>query len=128
MTSPDYADPTVVTTRYRRAAQEWDDRMGDALVRARNWRFVALVALAGMVLSNAGTLYLGTLPKSVPYIIELDGVGQATFRGELGRVATAGKPSDRQVQYQLRRFVQALRSVSSDARMTKQLWSEAMQM
>jgi type IV secretion system protein TrbF len=128
MSTTQWADPTVVETRHMRARQEWDSRNGDALVRARNWRFFALVALFGMVFSIGGNIYLGTRPKSVPYIIEIDDIGTAAFRGELGVEAASFRPTDKHVQFQLRHFVQAVRSVSSDARVTKQQWHEAMSM
>lgn len=128
MTMAQWADPTVVETRHMRARQEWDARQGDALVRARNWRFFALVSLMGMVGAIGGLTYLGTLPKSVPYVIEINELGEATFRGELGVEAANFRPNDKHVQYQLRQFIQAVRSVSSDARVTEQLWREAMAM
>jgi len=126
--SVQYSDPTVVDTRYKRARQEWDARMGDALVRAHHWRLTAVIALIGMVISNAGAIYLGTKPKSVPYVIEIDQVGDAVFRGELGKEAGAFKPSDIQVQAQLRQFVRDVRSVSSDRRVTERWWREAVAM
>jgi type IV secretory pathway TrbF-like protein len=128
MSTTQWADPTVVETRHMRARQEWDLRQGEALVRARNWRFFALVSLFGMLLSIGGIIYLGTKPKSVPYVIEIDQLGDATFRGELGVEAASFRPTDKHVQYQLRHFVQAVRSVSSDAHVTEQLWREAMSM
>lgn len=134
MSTTQYADPTVladptpIETRYMRARQEWDTRMGDSIVRARNWRFVAFVSLLGMMLSIGGIIYLGSKPKSVPYVIEINTLGDATFRGELGIEASSFRPTDKHVQYQLRHFVQALRSVSSDGHVTEQLWREAMSM
>lgn len=128
MSTAQWADPTVVETRHMRARQEWDARQGDALVRARNWRFFALMSLFGMLLSIGGIIYLGTKPKSVPYVIAIDSLGDASFRGELGAEAAAFKPTDKHVQYQLRHFIQAVRSVSSDRRVTEQLWREAMSM
>lgn len=124
----EYADPTVVDTRYKRAKQEWDHRMGDSLVRARNWRFVAVGALIVLAFSIAGLIYLGTQPKSVPYVIEVDRLGEASFHGEIGREAVHFKPSEKHLQYQLRQFVQAVRSVSSDPKVTEKVWGEAVDM
>jgi len=31
-----------VETRYRKARKEWDDRMGGAVIQARNWRLATL--------------------------------------------------------------------------------------
>jgi type IV secretory pathway TrbF-like protein len=56
---------------YRRARQEWDDRMGSALTHARNWRIAAFVALGAVLLAIVGMIYLGRLPKAVPHVIEV---------------------------------------------------------
>jgi type IV secretion system protein VirB5 len=55
-----------VDTRYHRARQEWDRRMGTALAQAYNWRLAALLALGLVFVALLGTIYLGAQPKAVP--------------------------------------------------------------
>jgi type IV secretion system protein VirB5 len=42
-----------VETRYRKGRQEWDWRMGTAVIQARNWRLATLMSL-GLVLVSLG--------------------------------------------------------------------------
>jgi len=50
-----------VETRYRKARKEWDDRMGGAVIQARNWRLATLLALGLVLVSLAGTIYMHLL-------------------------------------------------------------------
>jgi type IV secretion system protein VirB5 len=110
-------------TPYRRARQEWDDRMGSALVHARNWRHATFAALAAVLVSIFGMIYLGRLPKAVPHIIEVDHLGAATYRGPVGQADYA--PTDATIRYHLQRFVENTRSISSDATVLKKNWFDA---
>lgn len=53
-------------TRYRKARQEWDRRMGSAVVHARNWRLATLASLGLVLVALIGTIYLDAQPKLVP--------------------------------------------------------------
>src|SRR6516162_8403221 len=64
-------------TLYQKAAQVWDDRIGSARVRARNWR---LMAFGCMLLSGglAGALvWQSTQGTITPWVVEVDHLGQA---------------------------------------------------
>jgi type IV secretion system protein TrbF len=110
-------------TPYRRARQEWDDRMGSALVHARNWRLSSFVAQATVLLCIAGMIHLGRLPKAVVHVVEVDPVGAATYRGPVGQ--TDYVPSDASIRYHLQRFIENTRGISSDPAVLKQNWLDA---
>jgi type IV secretory pathway TrbF-like protein len=112
-------------TRYRRARQEWDDRMGNAVIQARNWRLAAFGALGFDLLSCAGMIYLGAQPKAVPHIVHIDKLGAPTYIGPVGQAARDYRPSDASVKYHLRRFVEETRGVSSDPAVVKRNWTDA---
>ena len=112
-------------TPYMRARQEWDARMGNALVHARNWRLATFAALGAVMLALAGMVYLGRLPKAVPHIIEVDQLGAATYRGPVGQSGADYVPSDATVKYHLQRFIEDTRSISSDAAILKHNWLDA---
>jgi type IV secretory pathway TrbF-like protein len=111
------------STPYRRARQEWDDRMGSAIVHARNWRLASFATLAALFVAILGMIYLGRLPKAVPHIIEVDHLGGATYRGPVGE--TQYTPSDAVVRYHLQRFVENTRTISSDVAVLKKNWFDA---
>jgi type IV secretory pathway TrbF-like protein len=110
-------------TPYRRARQEWDARMGSALVHAKNWRLATFVSMAAVVLMAGGMIYLGALPKAVPHIIEVDRLGAAVYHGPVGQADYV--PSDAVVSYHLRRFITDTREISSDLAVLKSNWLDA---
>jgi type IV secretion system protein TrbF len=108
---------------YKRARQEWDDRMGSARVQAKNWRIATFVSLGIVVLSIGGLVYLGAQPKSVPHIVEIDQLGAASYRGPVGK--SNWTPTEASIRYHLRRFVDLTRTVSSDPAVMKRNWTDA---
>ena len=112
-------------TRYRRAHQEWDDRMGSAIVQARNWRLATLLALGLVLIALAGTIYLGAQPKAVPHIVQVDRIGAPTYLGPVGPSAREYRPSEAVLKYHLRRFITSTRTISSDPVVMKRNWVEA---
>jgi len=114
-----------VETRYRRARQEWDRRMGAAVIQARNWRLATLGSLGLVFVSLVGTIYLGAQPKAVPHIVQVDRIGAATYLGAVGHAARDYKPTEASLKYHLRRFIVATRTVSSDPAVMKRNWLEA---
>lgn len=112
-------------TPYRKACQEWDLRMGSAVVQARNWRLATFSALGLVLVSLAGVIYLGAQPKAVPHIVQIDRIGAPTYLGPIGQSLREYKPSDASLKYHLRRFITATRSVSSDPAVMKQSWVDA---
>jgi len=110
-------------TPYRRARQEWDARMGNALVHAKNWRVATFASMGAVLLMAGGMIYLGALPKAVPHIIEVDRLGAAVYHGPVGQADYV--PSEAVVTYHLRRFIEDTRAISSDLAVLKQNWLDA---
>lgn len=114
-------------TPYARAQQEWDNRMGNALVQARSWRYATFATLLFVALPSViGMIYLGSLPKYEPHIVEVDSAtGQSQYRGLIGQSWQNFTPSNAAIQYQLRQFLEGTRTVSSDAQVIQRNWLEA---
>ncbi|MGH7436850.1 MAG: conjugal transfer protein TrbF [Polyangiaceae bacterium] len=110
-------------TPYRRARQEWDARMGSALVHAKNWRLATFGSMAAVLVMAGGMIYLGALPKAVPHIIEVDKLGAAVYHGPVGQSEYV--PPDAVVSYHLRRFITDTREISSDVAVLKSNWLDA---
>lgn len=115
----------ALDTPYKKAAQEWDVRMGRAVVQAKNWRLATFASLATNVVALGGMIYLGAQPKAVPHIIEVDKLGAPNYVGAAGESGKSYKPSEASLRYHLRRFVDQTRSVSSDAAVLKRNWLDA---
>jgi type IV secretion system protein VirB5 len=100
----------------------WDERIGSARVQARNWR---LVALGGLFLSGmlvAGLLWQSARSRIVPYIVEVDRLGEAR---SVAPAVRDYRPTDGQVAWHLARFIANVRSVSLDPVLMRQNWLSA---
>jgi type IV secretion system protein TrbF len=113
-------------TAYHKARQEWDRRMGTAVVQARNWRLLAFGELGLLGLASIGLIVLGAQPKAIPHLVEVDKLGAASYLGAVDRAALADfKPPLASLQYHLRRFVSDTREISSDSAVLKRNWLDA---
>ncbi len=101
---------------YVAAREEWDERYGDYIARARNWRAVAMVATLSSAILAGGVVYMGSQSRFVPYIVEVDRDGTAQ-RVEYAQKATEISP--RLSKALLARFITDLRSVSPDTTVQK---------
>jgi type IV secretion system protein VirB5 len=109
-------------TAYQRAAQVWDERIGSARAQARNWR---LTAMGGLLLStglSAGLLWQSMQSRVVPYIVEVDRLGET--RAVAPAVAEY-RPSDPQIAWHLGRFITNVRSISLDPVLIRENWLSA---
>lgn len=109
-------------TPYQRAAQVWDDRIGNARVQARNWRYMAfgcLILSAGFASALAWQSTRGTV---VPWVVEVDGRGEA--RAVEPAVADY-RPTDPQIAFHLARFVEQVRGLPADPIVLRQNWLRA---
>jgi type IV secretion system protein VirB5 len=109
-------------TPYQRAAQQWDERIGSARVQARNWRLVALGSLFLCAGLGAGLLWQSMQSRVVPYVVEVDRLGEARA---VAPAASDYRPTDPQVAWHLGRFIRNIRSVSLDPVLMREHWLSA---
>lgn len=124
--SPSSHPNKLVDTPHVRGRREWDVRMGSVVVQAKNWRLSSMILATLLGASMLGNIYLGRQPKVVPHIIEVDALGEAVYRGPAG--ASAYKPTEALVRYQLRRWVDLTRTISSDNVLLRRNWMDAYKM
>lgn len=60
---------------YLNAKRVWDERYGDSLTRARNWRLVAIGCIGVTALAVCGIAYIGSQSKIQPMVVTLDKLG-----------------------------------------------------
>lgn len=109
-------------TPYQRAGQLWDERIGSARVQARNWRLMAFgcLMLAGGL--GGGVLWQSVQSRVVPYVVEVDRLGEARAVTE---AEAAFRPTDPQIAWHLARFIRNVRGMSLDPVVMRQDWLEA---
>ena len=61
---------------YIAAKREWDERYGSLITRAKNWRVMALLCAATVVLETGGLIALSMRSRVVPYIVAVDSLGR----------------------------------------------------
>lgn len=114
--------PEPADTPYARARQEWDARMGSAVLSARSWRAIAFgcLGLAGAL--GASLTAVALQKRSFLHVVEV------TPEGQVMNVRAAGgrwSPSEAQIAYHLGRFVRLVRSLPTDGVVLRENWLEA---
>jgi type IV secretion system protein TrbF len=114
--------PEPADTPYRRARQEWDARMGSAVLSARTWRMTAFGALAAVALLGAGLTVVALQKRTFVHVVEVSPEGQVmAVRAINGRWS----PSEAQIAHHLSRFVRLVRSLPTDGVVLRENWLEA---
>ncbi|KNY31150.1 conjugal transfer protein TrbF [Agrobacterium sp. SUL3] len=104
-------------TPYLAARQEWTERYGSYVQAARAWRTVGILALLMAVIGFTYALYLSTQVKLVPYIVEVDKLGNTVSGGFPQQIEYA---DTRVVRATLGNFISSFRSITPDAVVQKQ--------
>ncbi|PKP67104.1 MAG: conjugal transfer protein TrbF [Alphaproteobacteria bacterium HGW-Alphaproteobacteria-9] len=109
-------------TPYQRAAQVWDERIGSARVQARSWRLAFFGALCLASCLTAGIIWQGARGSIVPWVVEVDRLGEAQVVAPADATFT---PSDPQIAFHLARFIEQVRSLPADPIVVRQNWLRA---
>jgi type IV secretory pathway TrbF-like protein len=109
-------------TPYQKAAQVWDERIGSARVQARSWRLIAFGTLFVSAGLSGGLLWQSLQSRVVPYVVEVDRLGEARAVSEAEKTY---RPTDPQIAWHLARFIADVRSVSLDPVLMRDNWLSA---
>lgn len=111
-TSPKATPPATVTTNpYLAAREAWDERYGSVILRARNWRTVAVLCSAIALIQAAGLIALAFRSKVVPYVVAVDALGRPMAAGIADE---ASEIDDRLKRAALFEWVSDLRLLTTD--------------
>lgn len=61
---------------YLSARRTWNDHMAGVAASRRNWQLVAIISLMIALASVGGIVHIGSQSKFVPYVVEVDKLGQ----------------------------------------------------
>ncbi len=96
---------------YAAARREWDERYGDLITRARNWRWIAcLCALNSLILAGA-VVWLSSRSRVVPFVVAVDNLGHPLAAGVAEQASVA---DERLKKAALAVWVEQLRTVTTD--------------
>lgn len=109
-------------TPYRRAQQEWDARMGSAVLSARAWRTTAFASLALAGLLGGAAVTIALQQRTFVHVVEVSPQGQVmNVRAADGRWT----PNTAQTAYHLGQFVRLVRSLPTDGVVLRDNWLNA---
>jgi type IV secretory pathway TrbF-like protein len=117
-----YGSSAPVESPYHRAGQEWDRRIGEPVVQARNWRAMAFCGFALAALAVGGLIYQGATREVATYVVPIDKYARP------GRIELAGRayiPSPAETGYFLADWVTRTRSKSIDPIVIRDNWTTA---
>lgn len=75
----------VAPNPYLNARRTWNSHVGSLIAARLMWQMVGIVSLLIVLASVGGLIYLGSQPKFVPYVVEVDKLGQARAATALTR-------------------------------------------
>ena len=96
---------------YLAARREWDERYGDFITRAKNWRTVALVSALVSLVATGGMLWQVARSRVIPFVVLVDSLGRPVASG-LAEQASVG--DDRLRRSVIQDWIESVRMVTTD--------------
>lgn len=96
---------------YLAARREWDERYGDQITRARNWRMMAFLCAAVAIVLGVGLIWQSSRSRVVPFIAVVDSFGRPIVSGLSDQTTTA---DERLKKATVLEWVEELRTVTTD--------------
>ena len=117
-----YGSSAPVESPYLRASREWDNRIGSAVVQAKNWRMAAFGCMGLAALALGGFIYEASNTNIATYVVPIDKYARP------GRIELAGRtyqPATAEIGYFLADWVRRTRSKSIDPIVIRDNWTGA---
>ncbi len=117
-----YGSSAPVESPYLRASREWDNRIGSAVVQAKNWRMAAFGCMGLAALALGGFIYEASNTNIATYVVPIDKYARP------GRIELAGQayqPTTAEIGYFLADWVRRTRSKSIDPIVIRDNWTGA---
>jgi len=102
---------------YLSARREWNERYGDYISTAKNWRLIAFLAVSISIFAVIGLIYIGSQNKFVPYIVAVDKLGTMLSIKPAQRVQVT---DERIIKATLAKFIINFRGIITDTTAQKQ--------
>ena len=89
----------------------WNSRISEVFWKYRAWQLISIVSMLVALVSVAGITYVGSKTKFVPYIVEVNKLGETVV---VGRTQAAKIKDPRIIRAKIANFIDTLRLVSID--------------
>jgi type IV secretion system protein VirB5 len=96
---------------YLAARREWDERYGEFITRARNWRTMAVISAFVALIATGGMLWQSARSRVIPFVVLVDSLGRPIASG-LAEQASVG--DDRLRRAVIQDWIENVRMVTTD--------------
>src|SRR5215472_602818 len=103
--------PIEIYNPYLAARKEWDERYGEFITRARNWRVAALMSVLVALVATVGVVWLTTRSHVIPFVVLIDSLGRPVASG-LAEQTSVG--DDRLRRAVIQDWIENVRLVTTD--------------
>jgi type IV secretory pathway TrbF-like protein len=103
--------PSGPENPYLAARRTWNEHVGGVVSSRQTWQVVGILSLLIALAAVGGIIHVGSQSKFVPYVVEVDKLGQAAAVSEAQRAAPADA---RVIHASVASFVSDARLVSAD--------------
>ena len=101
---------------YLTARRTWNDHVGSVVAQRQTWQIVGILSLMIALGGVGGIIAIGSQSKFIPYVVEVDKLGQTIA---MGPVEAAGKADPRIVHAAVADFITDARLVTTDIAMQR---------
>lgn len=103
--------PSATENPYLTARRSWNEHVGSVVSSRQTWQVVGILSLLIALASVGGIAYVGSQSKFIPYVVQVDKLGQAVA---VAPAQAAGRADKRVVEASLAAFVADARLVTPD--------------
>jgi type IV secretion system protein VirB5 len=96
---------------YLAARREWDERYGEFITRARNWRTVATISALVALLATGGMVWISSRSHVVPFVVLIDSLGRPVASGVAEQTSVG---DDRLRRAVIQGWIENVRMVTTD--------------
>ncbi len=105
------SEPIAIYDAYSAARHEWNERYGSYIQSAKSWRHVGMISLSLATVSFSYALWQSSGVKYVPYIVQVDKLGNSVMAGFPSQIEYA---DERVIRALLSQWISSFRSVTAD--------------
>lgn len=96
---------------YLAARRTWNDHVGSVVSSRQSWQVIGILSLLIVLAAVGGVIHIGSQSKFVPYVVEVDKLGQVRAAGPVQRAAAVDQ---RVVHASVASFISDARVVTPD--------------
>ena len=96
---------------YLAARRTWNDHVGGVVSSRQTWQVIGILSLLIALAGVGGVIHIGSQSKFIPYVVEVDKLGQTVAAGP---VQAASKADARVIHATVAEFITDARTVTPD--------------